>query len=157
MCSPCPKARHYAIIGVYTLPPPCVAKTTCTLQKLQNRAKNADLRANARCRNYIFEQNEELTMKICVKTEPIPAARPRFGNGRTYQPKRNREYRQAVKTAAVAAMTGREPMTGEVSARISLFRRFKPTARNYGDCDNPRAEIELSEVLAVKNSEERAR
>lgn len=122
-----------------------------------------------------------MTMKICVLTEPIPEARPRFGNGRTYQPARNREYREVVKAAAIVAMCGREPMTGEVTARISLFRRFKPTARNYGDCDNhakaildgltgicfvddaqvvklvvekfkdsdnPRAEIELSEVTA---------
>lgn len=120
-------------------------------------------------------------MKICVLTEPIPASRPRFGSGRAYQPKRNREYREVVKAAAIVAMDGREPMTGEVTARISLFRRFKPTARNYGDCDNhakaildgltgicfvddaqvvklvvekfkdsdnPRAEIELSEVSA---------
>lgn len=33
-------------------------------------------------------------------------------------------------------MSNREMMTGEVTASINLFRRFKPTARNYGDADN---------------------
>ena len=75
-------------------------------------------------------------MKILVSTEPIPAARLRFGSGRAYQPARNREYREIVRAAAMSAMEGREPMTGEVSARIALFRHYKPTARNYGDADN---------------------
>lgn len=77
-----------------------------------------------------------MELKILVLTEPIPEARPRFGNGRAYQPARSREYRSAIRAAAVEAMIGREPLKGEVTARITLFRRFKPTARNFGDADN---------------------
>jgi Holliday junction resolvase RusA-like endonuclease len=33
-------------------------------------------------------------------------------------------------------MAGREPLAGEVSAVVRVYRRFKPTARNFGDVDN---------------------
>ena len=71
-----------------------------------------------------------------IEADPIPAARPRFGNRRTYQPARNREFRAEVQRAALAAMHGCEPMTGEICASLKLYRRFKPTARNFGDADN---------------------
>ena len=75
-------------------------------------------------------------IRIMVPSEPVPAARPRFGGRHCYQPKRNREYRAVVQQAARLAMDGAEPLKGEVSAVIKLYRRFKPAARNYGDCDN---------------------
>ena len=75
-------------------------------------------------------------MFIMISGEPVPAARPRFGGGHAYQPKRNAEYRQRIQTAARAAMKGSAPMTGAIEANVKLFRRFKPTARNYGDVDN---------------------
>lgn len=75
-------------------------------------------------------------MLILIDGEPVPAARPRFGGGHAYQPKRNAEYRQRVQTAARAAMKGSAPITGAIEADVKLFRRFKPTARNYGDVDN---------------------
>lgn len=75
-------------------------------------------------------------MKILVLTDPIPASRPRFGGGRAYQSARNREYREAVQASALEAMHGHELMTGELECSITLFRRFKPTARNFGDADN---------------------
>ena len=33
-------------------------------------------------------------------------------------------------------MHGHEMMTGEICASLKLYRRFKPTARNFGDADN---------------------
>ena len=33
-------------------------------------------------------------------------------------------------------MSGREPLTGEICAAIKLYRKYQPTARNYGDVDN---------------------
>lgn len=71
-----------------------------------------------------------------VSSEPIPASRPRFSGKHVYQPKRNVEYRAKVQAAALMAMDGREPLTGEVVAVVKLYRRYKPTARNYGDLDN---------------------
>lgn len=75
-------------------------------------------------------------IEILVEGEPIPAARPRFSGGRVYQPKRNSDYRQRVQTAARAAMKGSAPMTGAIKADVKLFRRFKPTAKIFGDVDN---------------------
>ena len=75
-------------------------------------------------------------IRIVVPTEPVPLARPRFSGRHCYQPKRNREYQAVVQQVARSAMGGREPLSGEVSAVIKLYRRYKPTARNYGDCDN---------------------
>lgn len=76
-------------------------------------------------------------MKIIIEGDPIPAARPRFsGHGHCYQPKRNMEYRDRVQAAALVAMNGKAPMTGEISAVVKLYRRYKPSARNYGDADN---------------------
>lgn len=75
-------------------------------------------------------------IRIIVQAEPIPLARARFSGRHCYQPKRNREYREVVQQAARLAMDGAEPLKGEVSATVKLYRRFKPTARNFGDCDN---------------------
>ena len=74
-------------------------------------------------------------IKIVVTGDALPAARPRF-NGHAYQPKRNMEYRARVQAAAYSAMNGREPMTGELSAVVKLYRRYKTTARVFGDVDN---------------------
>ena len=75
-------------------------------------------------------------IKIVVTGDAIPAARPRFSGRRCYQPKRNMEYRARVQASAYSAMNGREPMTGELSAVVKLYRRYKTTARVFGDVDN---------------------
>lgn len=74
-------------------------------------------------------------IKIVVTGDAVPAARPRF-NGHAYQPKRNMEYRARVKNAAYSAMAGREPMTGAVAVCVRLYRRYKPTTKQFGDADN---------------------
>ena len=75
-------------------------------------------------------------IRILVQAEPVPLARARFSGRHCYQPKRNVEYREVVQQAARLAMNGAEPLKGEVSAVIKLYRRFKTTARNFGDVDN---------------------
>lgn len=75
-------------------------------------------------------------IKIEIPGEPVPAARPRFGNGRAYQPKRNAEYRKHIQEAARAAMGGKPPLDGELSAVIKLYRKYKPATRAFGDLDN---------------------
>lgn len=71
-----------------------------------------------------------------VEGDAIPAARPRFSGRHAYQPKRNREYRERVQSAASAAMVGREPLTGAVAVCVRLYRRYKPTTKQFGDVDN---------------------
>lgn len=75
-------------------------------------------------------------IQVLIEGDAIPAARPRFSGRRCYQPKRNMEYRAKVQASAYAAMLGKQPMTGELSAVVRVYRRFKPTARNFGDVDN---------------------
>ena len=75
-------------------------------------------------------------IRILVPTEPVPLARVRFSGRHCYQPKRNREYRAVVQQAARSAMGNLPPLQGEIAATVKLYRRYKPTARNYGDCDN---------------------
>ena len=74
-------------------------------------------------------------IRILIEGDAIPAARPRF-NGHAYQPKRNRDYRAKVQTAAYSAMAGREPMTGAVAVCVRLYRKYKPTTKQFGDVDN---------------------
>ena len=74
-------------------------------------------------------------IKIVIPSEPVPAARPRFG-GHVYQPKRNRAYRAIVQQAARSAMKDRPPLQGEVTATVKLYRRYRPTTRIFGDVDN---------------------
>lgn len=33
-------------------------------------------------------------------------------------------------------MKGKEPLSGEISAVVRLYRKYKPAARNFGDVDN---------------------
>lgn len=76
-------------------------------------------------------------MKFTIEGDAVPQSRPRFTrNGHAYIPERSRQWRQVVRKAAVEAMCGREPMTGEVVLVVDVYRRFKPTARNFGDADN---------------------
>lgn len=75
-------------------------------------------------------------IQIMIEGDAIPAARPRFSGRRCYQPKRNQEYRARVQSAAYAAMFGKQPLKGEVSAVVKLYRRYRPTSRNFGDVDN---------------------
>jgi len=77
-----------------------------------------------------------MEIQFTVPSDPIPAARPRFSGRHAYQPKRNRDYREVVQASAREVMNGRAPMTCEVEVQISLFRRFKTTARQFGDLDN---------------------
>ena len=75
-------------------------------------------------------------IRIVVPAEPIPLARARFSGRHCYQPKRNREYREIVQQAARLAMNGAEPLKGEVSATVKLYRRYRAATRIYGDVDN---------------------
>ena len=75
-------------------------------------------------------------IKIKVDGDVIPTARPRFGNGRAYQPKRNVEYREHIREAARAAMGGKPPLDGELSADVKLYRKYKPATQKFGDLDN---------------------
>ena len=75
-------------------------------------------------------------IKFVAKIEPIPQARPRFSKFGAYEPKRNTEYKKAIAAVAKSAMKDSEPMTGELSAVIRLYRKYKRCSRNYGDFDN---------------------
>lgn len=73
---------------------------------------------------------------LTVPIEPVPLARPRFSRGRAYLPKRSQDFRQAIQEVASIAMDSLEPFTDALFCRLAFYRKFKPTARNFGDCDN---------------------
>lgn len=75
-------------------------------------------------------------IQIEILGDVIPAARPRFSGRRAYQPKRNVEYRQRVQESARTAMNGKSPLEGEICAIVKLYRKYKRTARTFGDIDN---------------------
>ena len=75
-------------------------------------------------------------VRIEIQGDAIPAARPRFSGKRCYQPRRNVEYRLKVQAAARLAMAGSEPMQGELFADVKIYRKYKRTARLFGDVDN---------------------
>ena len=75
-------------------------------------------------------------IKIEILGDVIPAARPRFSGRRAYQPKRNVEYRQMIQSAARLAMSGKPLLTGELFANVKLYRKYKRTAKIFGDVDN---------------------
>ena len=73
---------------------------------------------------------------IIVPVDPIPQPRPKFGNGRAYQPKRIVDYKNFVKMAAQVAMRDKNIFDKCVTIELKFYRKFKPTSRNYGDFDN---------------------
>lgn len=75
-------------------------------------------------------------IRIVIEGDAIPAARPRFSGRRVYQPKRNVEYRQLVQAEAQKAMKGLTPLEGELFANVKVYRKYKRSARIFGDCDN---------------------
>lgn len=75
-------------------------------------------------------------LKFEVLVDPVPLARPRFARGRVYLPQRSREYRKILQRAAKIAMCGYEPMLGKLFCRLTFYRKFNPTTRNFGDADN---------------------
>ena len=77
-----------------------------------------------------------LTLKLTIPIEPLPQPRPRFSYGRCYQPARIVEYKAEIAKAARLAMKDSEPMTGELSAVIRLYRKYKRCSRRFGDFDN---------------------
>ena len=75
-------------------------------------------------------------MKFTVQAEPLPQPRPRFGRGKVYEPARVQKYKLAVKLAAENAMQGKLPTLQAVSCRLKFWRKFAPTSKRFGDCDN---------------------
>lgn len=86
----------------------------------------------------MLTKNFSPTICFVLPVDPIPLGRPRFSRGRTYLPKRSRDYREVLQAAAADFMhdLGIEPLTGELSCRFEFYRKYKTTARNYGDLDN---------------------
>ena len=76
-------------------------------------------------------------MKIIIEVEPIPQPRPRFSRfGGVYFPKTFTEYKEKISKAAKQAMKDKPPMTGEITAKLKFFRKYKTISRRFGDCDN---------------------
>lgn len=78
-----------------------------------------------------------MKVKFAVEGDAVPQSRPRFTrNGHAYIPARSRQWRDNLRIEAFKAMDGREPMTGEVSLVVGVYRRYAPSSPRFGDVDN---------------------
>ena len=77
-------------------------------------------------------------MKIEIVIDPLPQSRPRFTRGgRCYELPKMTAYKKIVTQAAQSAMQGFTPAEGtELTCKIKIWRKFKPTSRRFGDADN---------------------
>ena len=77
-------------------------------------------------------------MRFEIPLDPVPLARPKFSHGRAYLPTRSRDYRARVQDVVKELMKRRKlfPFQGELICRLKFFRKFNPSARNFGDIDN---------------------
>lgn len=75
---------------------------------------------------------------LVLMVDAVPLGRARFSRGHVYVPQRSRDYRKVLQTAARQAMSvlNAPPMEGELYARLSVYRKFNATSRNFGDLDN---------------------
>ncbi len=107
--------------------------------------------------------------------EPIPAARPRFGQGGTYMPKSYTAYKEALAWLFKAKMKTRKPMRGAIIIVLDFYRKnhrrvdldnlektvldagngvvweddaqiIDMHSRKFLGCDEPRVEVRLEEI-----------
>lgn len=64
------------------------------------------------------------TIRIEIPGNPIPKGRPRFGNGRTYTPKRTKTFEDSVGLYARSAMAGELPYDAPMDMRAVFV--FEP-------------------------------
>lgn len=60
-------------------------------------------------------------IRFQVNGVPVPKARPRFGQRRAYSDPKSAAYERSVAWAAKIAMGRRRPLTGALSADMSIF------------------------------------
>lgn len=75
-------------------------------------------------------------MKVVVTGEARPQGRPRISGRRAYLSKEDVQWRERIQAAAKAAIGSLAPMDGQVKVSVKIFKRFTPTARQFGDVDN---------------------
>lgn len=75
---------------------------------------------------------------LVLMVDAVPLGRARFSRGHAYVPQRSRDYREVLQNAARQAMSvlNAPPMEGALYARLSVYRKFNATSRNFGDLDN---------------------
>ena len=71
-------------------------------------------------------------IKFTFPGDPVPAPRPRFGQGRTYMPAGYTDYKEGLAWAFKAEMKRRKPMRGP----IVLVLEFHRKNRRRVDLDN---------------------
>lgn len=69
-------------------------------------------------------------IKITVQGNPVPKARPRFGNGRAYTPKRTKDYENKIK-ALLKEQNIHGPLEVQINAVFQRPKRLLP--KKYPD------------------------
>ena len=86
------------------------------------------------------------TVKFIIDHEPVPQGRPRFADGRVYDPPRSRAYKEYI--ALTARRHFPKPLRGALSVRIIFYmampRSWSRVKREQcrGDLHNKRPDID---------------
>lgn len=92
-------------------------------------------------------------MRFTIDADPVPLARPRFANGRTYLPEKSRKYRKIIQDSVKAQLKPNfKPLEGEIICRLKFYRKFNPSSQRFGDLDNHvKAVLDATQNLLFKN------
>lgn len=80
-------------------------------------------------------------MKITVPIDVVPQSRPRFFNGRAYDPPKSKQFKKDFAQLVSTLRPNSAIYTGEIHVELHIFRpasKFKKgvTSARYGDIDN---------------------
>ena len=80
-------------------------------------------------------------MTLDIPIDAVPQGRPRFFNGRTYDPPTSKQFKRDIALLVNSLRKDSAVYTGKIKVRIDIFRaaaKFKKgvTSQRYGDIDN---------------------
>ena len=76
-------------------------------------------------------------MTLTIPIDTIPAGRPRFFNGRAYDPPECKKFKADFALMILAQIHNHEIFTGAIEVDLKIYRNRKSaTAKNFGDVDN---------------------
>lgn len=75
-----------------------------------------------------------MSLKIKALIEPVPFKRVSAGEGRRFNPRRYRAFKEEL--GWQARLVIKEPFKSAVSIRLKVYRQMPPESLRFGDVDN---------------------
>lgn len=73
-------------------------------------------------------------IRLIARIEPVPFKRVSAGEGRRFNPRRYRAFKEELGWRARLAI--KKPFKGTVSIRLKVYRQLPPESLRFGDVDN---------------------